>query len=296
MTKPTDKKAALRPLVLDVKGLALAALAHGPTSGAPVLALHGWLDNAQSFARLRSHLPDCHLVALDFPGHGHSAHRPCGSLYHFSDYVSDAIGTLDALGWASATLLGHSMGAGVASLTAVAAPERVARLILIEGFCPLPGDPQKAARSLRESSKVALRAPAAARRRFDDVAMAVAARRLVTPGIELDVATAIVERNLQALAGGYGWRTDPRLRAPSPQPYTDQAIVSLLEAVACPALLIEAEDGLFKDRPLAAWVERFADLRHLRLPGGHHLHTTDVAPAIAAAVREFMLVNRADLG
>jgi len=34
-------------------------------------------------------LADCYYVAMDFPGHGLSSHRPAGSHYHFLDYVSD---------------------------------------------------------------------------------------------------------------------------------------------------------------------------------------------------------------
>ena len=46
-----------------------------PGEGEPVLALHGWLDNAASFQPLAEPLGHP-LVALDFAGHGHSEHRP----------------------------------------------------------------------------------------------------------------------------------------------------------------------------------------------------------------------------
>uniref|UniRef100_A0A8C2TD62 Serine hydrolase like 2 n=1 Tax=Coturnix japonica TaxID=93934 RepID=A0A8C2TD62_COTJA len=68
----------------------VAAKAWGPPEGHPVLCLHGWLDNANTFDRLIPLLPrDCRYVAMDFSGHGLSSHRPAGSLYHFLDYVSD---------------------------------------------------------------------------------------------------------------------------------------------------------------------------------------------------------------
>ena len=55
----------------------LAALSND-RNGPRVLALHGWLDNAASFLPLVPHLGDVELVAIDLPGHGHSAHLGAG--------------------------------------------------------------------------------------------------------------------------------------------------------------------------------------------------------------------------
>src|SRR5687768_9636862 len=96
---------AVEELLLDPAGRALAARRHG-TGGVRVLALHGWLDNAMSFAPLAAVLPELEIVALDLPGHGHSAHRPSRSWYHYVDYVDDALAALDALGWDDCVLLG----------------------------------------------------------------------------------------------------------------------------------------------------------------------------------------------
>ncbi|NWR53989.1 SEHL2 protein, partial [Bucorvus abyssinicus] len=89
----------------------VAAKAWGPSEGHPVLCLHGWLDNANSFDKLIPLLPrDCYYVAMDFSGHGLSSHRPAGSPYHFLDYVSDVRRVAAALQWRRFTLMGHSMG------------------------------------------------------------------------------------------------------------------------------------------------------------------------------------------
>ena len=53
----------------------LAAHLFGPVDGLPVIALHGWLDNANSFARLAPLLRGLRIVALDLAGHGYSEHR-----------------------------------------------------------------------------------------------------------------------------------------------------------------------------------------------------------------------------
>ena len=59
-------------LTWNVDGLALKGLAWGDPADAPVLALHGWLDNAASFALLAPQLSGHYVVALDLTGHGQS--------------------------------------------------------------------------------------------------------------------------------------------------------------------------------------------------------------------------------
>ncbi|MEZ5601350.1 MAG: alpha/beta fold hydrolase [Candidatus Competibacteraceae bacterium] len=95
-------------LELQTPYLRLAARAWGPLDGVPVLALHGWLDNAASFDALAPLLPNTRLVALDLTGHGRSEHRPAGVHYHFVDFIPDVVAAADALGWNRFALLGHS--------------------------------------------------------------------------------------------------------------------------------------------------------------------------------------------
>uniref|UniRef100_A0A8C4JD41 Serine hydrolase like 2 n=1 Tax=Dromaius novaehollandiae TaxID=8790 RepID=A0A8C4JD41_DRONO len=99
----------------------VAAKAWGPPQGHPVLCLHGWLDNANTFDRLIPLLPTDHrYVAMDFSGHGLSSHRPAGLPYHFLDYVSEVCRVAGALQWRRFTLMGHSMGGSVAGMVSKA--------------------------------------------------------------------------------------------------------------------------------------------------------------------------------
>ncbi|NXL63431.1 SEHL2 protein, partial [Chordeiles acutipennis] len=127
----------------------VAAKAWGPSDGHPVLCLHGWLDNANTFDKLIPLLPrDCYYVAMDFSGHGLSSHRPAGSPYHFLDYVSDVRRVAAALQWRRFTLMGHSMGNFSLSYCLISPqfcflyPEMVDKLVLLEnlGFLLDPED------------------------------------------------------------------------------------------------------------------------------------------------------------
>src|SRR3546814_14161801 len=81
-------------------------------------------DLAVEFERIGTRVD---LAAPDLPGHGRSAHLPPGADYSFAGALHSVLDVADALGWERFALLGHSMGAGIASLLAAGAPRRVAR-------------------------------------------------------------------------------------------------------------------------------------------------------------------------
>ncbi|HAQ28042.1 MAG TPA: alpha/beta hydrolase, partial [Pseudomonas sp.] len=118
---------------LRLPHLEVAAHLYGPEDGRPVIALHGWLDNAASFSRLAPLLNGVRIVALDLPGHGLSDHRPPGAGYNIWDYAHDILQTAEQFGWQRFSLLGHSLGGIVSVLLAGAMPERIERLALIDG-------------------------------------------------------------------------------------------------------------------------------------------------------------------
>ncbi|XP_074727088.1 serine hydrolase-like protein 2 isoform X1 [Strix uralensis] len=130
----------------------VAAKAWGPSEGHPVLCMHGWLDNANTFDKLIPLLPrDYYYVAMDFSGHGLSSHRPAGSPYHFLDYVTDVRRVVAALQWRRFTLMGHSMGGSVAAMFCFLYPEMVDKLILLEnvGFLLAPEETEAWRKSKR---------------------------------------------------------------------------------------------------------------------------------------------------
>ena len=87
-----------REICIDLPHIRLAGQRWGEGEHI-VLALHGWLDNAASFAPLAPYLIDDNtsLIALEFAGHGRSAHRPLGAGYHFTDHMRDAMFAADTV-------------------------------------------------------------------------------------------------------------------------------------------------------------------------------------------------------
>src|ERR1051325_9988457 len=111
-------------------GLRLHYAEQGDSSGHPMILLHGYTDSWFSYSRVLASLSSTyHTYALDQRGHGDSE-RPASG-YTMADFAAAAVAFMDAMGLPQATLVGHSMGSLVAQEVALAAPERVARLILI---------------------------------------------------------------------------------------------------------------------------------------------------------------------
>ncbi|XP_032126073.1 serine hydrolase-like protein 2 isoform X2 [Sapajus apella] len=111
----------------------IAAKAWGTLKGSPVLCLHGWLDNANSFDTLIPLLPqDLHYVAMDFGGHGLSSHYSPGVPYYFQNFVNEIRRVVAALKWNRFSIMGHSFGGAVAGMFSCTFPEMVDKLILLD--------------------------------------------------------------------------------------------------------------------------------------------------------------------
>lgn len=255
-----------------------------------MMALHGWLDNAASFVPLSAHLhaQELDLVLLDLPGHGHSGWLPIGAEYTLSTTLQQLLQAADALGWERFTLLGHSLGGGVASLLAAAAPERVEALIAIEALGALAEPVETTATRLRGAVASARTLAERPLRVFPSMEMPVRARmmanRLTEPAARL-----LVERGVRVVEGGYSWCSDPRLTLPAAIRMTEAQIDVLLASIACPTQAIFATPAQ-PYFPAALRDHRVAMMRDARLhllPGTHHVHM-GAPEAVAAVINGFL--------
>lgn len=282
MTKPHAAE-----MSIHTPHMRLAAKRWGPAHGLPVLALHGWLDNANSFNRLAPLLPELQLVCVDLPGHGMSDHRPAGMRYHYTDYVDEVMSVADSLAWERFILLGHSMGAGIGCFAASAFPDRIARLILIEGLGAVTGDLGDAPAALRrsiETMKSHLHTKEAA---FRDLSVLIRARSAVGD-IRRSSAEILVRRAVKRNGDGFTWQSDRRLIHPFPQFFTNDIMLAFLHKIAAPVLLIIAEKGTLRKRNyFQSRCDAVKNLQMVTLPGHHHLHLDDPAP-VAAAIKCYL--------
>jgi non-heme chloroperoxidase len=121
-------------------GVKLSYVAHGNSSGIPVLLLHGATDSWHSFELALPRLPESiRAFALSQRGHGDSD-RPAAD-YYPHDFAADAAAFMDVLKIESAVIVGHSMGSYVAQQFAIDFPGRTLGLVLVGSFINCKDNP-----------------------------------------------------------------------------------------------------------------------------------------------------------
>ncbi|MDY7560580.1 alpha/beta hydrolase [Pseudomonas sp. 10B1] len=265
---------------LSLPHIELAAHLFGPQDGQPVIALHGWLDNANSFARLAPHLKGLRIVALDLAGHGHSDHRPLGSGYTLWDYAHDVLQVAQQLGWQRFSLMGHSLGAIISVVLAGALPERVTRLALIDGVIPPTGEADSTAERMGMALQAKLNLSTKRKPVYPDLDSAVQARMKGVVAVSREAAELLAQRGLMPVPGGYTWRSDSRLTLASPMRLTRDQAMAFVKRVSCPTQLVVAGQGMLAQHP-----ELLSQLPFevMTLEGGHHLHLNDEEGARSVA-------------
>lgn len=259
--------------LISIPGLTIAAKTWGDSQLPPMLALHGWLDNANSFDLLAPILSDrYYVIAVDFPGHGLSSHLPENNHYHFVDGVIIIIQIIKALGYPGIHLLGHSMGACFASLVAGVINEQVLSLSLIEGLGPFSAPAGTCRDQLTHYVNTTMSSEPITARPYQDMESSAKARAK-RGHVSLPIARILCQRGVREENNQFYWRHDRRLLKPSALRMTEEQILSCLRSIKTKTTLIWADKGFGFDNDLMKQrVEAVNGIEVIVLPGGHHIH------------------------
>jgi len=111
----------------------LACKEFGKKGGRPILLVHGWLDNLNTWSLFVPHLlekmPDCHIVCFDEPGCGASTAKPPGTYYEVLTTVVEMRRIVKFMNWDKITLIGHSKGSFNSFIYSALFPQNVKQMI-----------------------------------------------------------------------------------------------------------------------------------------------------------------------
>lgn len=121
------------PIMTKAKGSGIAIqLTVWKGKGKEILCIHGLTANARFWDCLASALSPRHkIIAMDLRGRGLSDKPPTG--YAIDHHCKDVLALMDDLGLERPVLMGHSLGAFISLVFAAQYPDRVGRLILVDG-------------------------------------------------------------------------------------------------------------------------------------------------------------------
>lgn len=265
----------------------IEALVWGVPDAPVIVALHGWLDNAESFYKIAPLLDTFQVVAIDLAGHGRSGWRSRDAGYSIWGYVEDLYAIQCQLGLPKIRLLAHSLGAGIASLYAGVFPERVSHAGLIENLGPMVDEPEQCALQLREAIEHRLNQekPQLKARSKEVVIRSRALGRFPVP---FDAAERLILRACHLLEDDQCLLSyDSALKDPSLLRLTEPQVVATLKSITASVLVITGQNGLNIDLtqqrlPFVKKVEQ------VTLPGGHHLHLEEaVLPELSRTLIRF---------
>src|SRR5581483_4091458 len=288
---------------VTLRGLSHRVLSWGDPRAPRLFLLHGWMDVGASFQFLVDALAHpWHVIAPDLRGFGQSEWSAQG--YWFADYVADLDALLDHYApEAPVNLIGHSLGGNVVLHYAGVRPDRVAKLVSLEGFGIPAEDAEQAPKKLARWLD-ALRAPIA----FADYAdLDAVAARLVknNPRLSREKAMFLASEWAELRADGRAHlRSDPRHKLPFPTVYRMEEVYAIWRGIRAPTLWLAAlqshipewlndhPEGEGAPETLAGVRRRIAHIAHAKLvtidDASHMLHH-DQPGAVARAIEGFLL-------
>jgi pimeloyl-ACP methyl ester carboxylesterase len=260
------------------QGLKLHYLDWGDPAGPLILLLHGSRDHARSWDwTARALVRDgWRVVAPDLRGHGDSDWSPDGA-YIVSYNVLDLADLIDHLGAPQLTLVGHSFGGVICARYTAMFPERVRKLVIVDGMGPGPG----VFRAWERQGSIARSREWVARRRtvgdrpplvfatVEDALARMAAGNLhLTP----EQAEHLGRHAVRRTDGGWTWKSDPLVLVFPPEDFAAEAS-GVWSGIACPTLIFWGAKSYLANPLADGRVEQIPQARTVVYDdAGHWLH------------------------
>jgi pimeloyl-ACP methyl ester carboxylesterase len=266
----------------------------GNPTAPPLVLVHGGRDHCRNWDWLAQALrDDWHVIAPDLRGHGDSQWSAEGS-YRMDSYVYDLAQLIHQQNLAPVTLIAHSLGGNIALRYSGIYPEKVGKLVAIEGLGASP-------RLIAERAKLNLDARMRAwideqrdfagrlPRRYPSIEDAF--KRMQEENKHLSPARArhLTEHGVnQNEDGTFSWKFDNYVRS---WPAYDMAVTeveALWAAITCPTLLVYGAESGASNPSLDGRAKHFQNATVVTLDGAGHWAHHDQFDTFLQRVRDFI--------
>jgi pimeloyl-ACP methyl ester carboxylesterase len=265
----------------------------GNPDAPPLVLVHGGRDHCRNWDWLAQELRhDYHIIAPDLRGHGDSQWSADGH-YTTTSYVCDLAQLIDQQQLAPVTIIAHSLGGSVALRYAGTYPEKVSRIVAIEGLGLPPALAKKTSRPIEQRisewvnrlREISGRPP----RRYASIEDALARMQEANKHLSPEKARHLTRHGvMQNEDGSYSFKFDSYLRVAAPVDITEDELHHLWSRIACPALLAYGAES-WASNPLKDGRARyFANARVETFEGAGHWVHHDQFDAFVRVVREFL--------
>jgi pimeloyl-ACP methyl ester carboxylesterase len=213
-----------------------------------------------------------------------------GGYYHFPDYVLDLDHVVQALQCKTIKLIGHSMGGTISFLYTGTFPQRVVKLVLIEGIGPpgmsfsdAPARMEKWIAEVNQRGRKHFR-------QYSSIEAGAEQLRQTNPRLDPQLALHLARSGMkQTPAGKWLWKFDPLHRTTAPQPFYTAQAIEFLRRITCPVLIVDgAESHQIRRQDIKERLEAIKNRKQAVIENAGHMVHQDNPKALAEVIAGFL--------
>ncbi len=258
-----------------------------------LLLVHGMQDHCRTWDWfVEAFADEYHIIAPDLRGHGDSSWS-VGSSYSHLDYVYDLTQLIRQCELAPLTLVGHSLGGALACLYAGTYPDTVQRLVSIEGIGLWQRDEELSAADtvggwINSTHALSAREP----RRYESLDTACARMQTMNPNLTPEQAFHLtVHGSNQNEDGSWSWKFDNYTHNWSPYGLPQDTTKVLWKNIACPTLLMNADNGFDHRTGQNGTLRYFSNATVQTVTNAGHWTYHDQLDEVTGLVRKFFATH-----
>lgn len=266
----------------------------GNPGAPPLLLVHGGRDHCRNWDWVAQAMRrDWHVICPDLRGHGDSQWSPDGN-YSMSAYIYDLAQLIHQQNLAPVTIVSHSLGGNICLRYTGIYPDKVRKLVAIEGLGPSPKMlaerrtkpmAERMTAWIEEQRTLSGRLP----RRYPTIEDAFARMQAENKHLSAEQARHLTQQGVnQNEDGTYSWKFDNYVRMNPPYDMTYEDIETLWARIACPTLLVYGKESWASNPERDGRLDHFKTAKVVEFENAGHWVHHDRLDAFVDTVRGFI--------